>query len=282
MRKNQNILTVDWNKEMVIVDGVNCISSLTLSKMFGTKKNSNGKLVDVKPHKDIVRFIIGDAKYTGAIKQRENLFNEYVESGLIKLISLADTSTLELEKKRNTFVREYYKASSYFGKDGKEHKKYLLTEEGFYNVIVQLKGQQAERIRNYLIETFMAQRRVIEKNKMRAELLAELPEYHQARREGKIKRVSFTDAIKENITDVRALKGEGDGRYYQHFTDLIYKVLGRTKEKNQSIRDISTPIQLKEIEKLEDRIAKMITACDKDYKECYKEIRDQLLKELNV
>jgi hypothetical protein len=72
---------------------------------------------------------------------------------------------------------------------------------------------------------------------------------------------------------------QNDGKYYKHYTDLIYKVLGIKLPKAVNPRDVLDKRTLVKLEDLEDKVADMIAEYakkDVHYKEAYQEISKKL------
>ncbi len=88
-------------------------------------------------------------------------------------------------------------------------------------------------------------------------------------------------AIRATITVPRMREGlTNDGKYYYHYTSLIYSVLGIDLPKGTNPRDVLDKRMLVRLEDMEDSVADMITSCDMHYKECYIIIKNKLTKEL--
>jgi hypothetical protein len=87
--------------------------------------------------------------------------------------------------------------------------------------------------------------------------------------------------IRETVTVPRMKDGYmNDGKYYYHYTSLIYKILNIDLPKGTEPRDYISPSKLKEIEDLENKVANMILELSKDhhYKEVYTIIKERLEK----
>jgi len=84
-------------------------------------------------------------------------------------------------------------------------------------------------------------------------------------------------SIRDTITVPRIREGlTNDGKYYYHYTSLIYSVLGIDLPKGTNPRDVLDKRMLIRLEDMEDRVADMILACDLYYKDCYKQIKQEL------
>ena len=245
------ISSVDFNREMIYFEGENCLSSLFIAKAF-----------DKRP-----AHVIRDIEV--AINRRIELFEAKDESKL----------GLMSESK---FVRKYYKIATYKDKYNRDQKKYYLTEKGFMNLCVQYKGLRAEELRELLIEEYIAQRTIVDRNKLRAEVLAEIPEYVNIKKETKKVRKTLTDAINETVVLFRINQENkvGDGWYFKSYTNLIYKKLGITiPVKGVNPRDVFTEKQLKDVAELEEKITHSIYESEKKgthYKETYKQIKEEI------
>lgn len=88
-------------------------------------------------------------------------------------------------------------------------------------------------------------------------------------------------AIRENITNIRLYEGFiNDGKYYYHYTTLIYSVLKIEVETGVNPRDVLDKRTLIKLEEMEEKIADMIEKYSKDlhYKDVYKKIKDEVEK----
>ncbi len=246
------ISKIDFNREMIYFEGENCLSSLFIAKAF-----------DKRP-----AHVIRDIEV--AIKRRIELFEAKGEP------KVGFTS-------ESKFVRKYYKIATYKDKSNRETKKYYLTEKGFMNLCVQYKGLKAEELRELLIEEYIAQRTIVERNKLRAEVLAEIPEYVNIKKETKKVRKTLTDAINETVVLFRINQEnkKGDGWYFKSYTNLIYKKLEITLPvKGVNPRDIFTEKQLRDIADLEEKVTHLIYENEKkelSYKESYQKIKEELV-----
>lgn len=247
-----NISTVDFDREMKWLEGENCLSSLFIAKAFGKRP----------------AHVIRDIEV--AIGVRERLYDR------------KDQPKLGLVSKEK-FVRKFYKLASYLARNGEMRKKYFLTERGFFNVCVQYKGDLAEEVRELLIENYIAQRTIVAKNKLLAEVLAEIPQYVNARKESKKVRKTLTDAVNETVVLYRINEEnrKGDGWFFKSYTNLIYKSMGlKAPKKGVNTRDTLTQVQLEEISILEDKVTSLMYMHEENgthYKETYQLIKAELL-----
>ena len=179
-------------------------------------------------------------------------------------------------------VDEYFKKSEYVDEKGRTYPRYLLSFKGFQQIALQFTGDEAFINRVRFIEFFEKLIQKIDKDKLQAITNTKDELWLQFRNEGKVFRTKLTDAIKKHITDYRfeVEKKLNDGKYYYHYTTLIYSILNIQVETGINPRDILDKRTLVKLEEMEEKIADMIEKYSKDmhYKDVYKKIKDEVEK----
>jgi len=110
--------------------------------------------------------------------------------------------------------------------------------------------------------------------------VSKIKEYYK-REDAKVFRTKLTDAIKKYIVDYRfrVEKKFNDGKYYYHYTTLIYKKLGIDLPTGTNPRDVLDKRMLVRLEDREDKVADMIEQKAKKglhYKDAFKEIKEEM------
>ncbi len=165
---------------------------------------------------------------------------------------------------------------------GKEYKRYKLTFEGFQMIVLQYSGDKAFQNRLKFIKLFKYLLTNIAKDKITALANSKDALWLDFREEGKIFRTMMTDAIKEHVVKYREdiERKMNDGRYYQHYTNLVNAKVGLELPKGVNARDVANKRQLIHIEEAEEEIAKLIYLYAKDdihYKKVYILIKSILM-----
>ena len=172
---------------------------------------------------------------------------------------------------------EYFIEDSYKGGDGRDVKRYLLTFKGFQSIALQFTGQKAFENRIKFIEFFEKLINNIESDKLKAITNSKDLLWLEFREEGKEYRKKLTKAIKDNVVKYReeVEKKLNDGRYFMHYTNLIYKHLKIELPKGAEPRDTLDKRTLVKLEELEDKVADKIYEYSKKlhYKNVFKQIK---------
>ncbi len=157
--------------------------------------------------------------------------------------------------------------------------RYQLTRRGFDLVALSLKGKQAEIYKLWYIEGFHNKQDVIDDHKLIAKTNSMDEMWKEFRQEGIVFRNKLTKAIDEKIVKYRnEIEFKmNDGKYYYHYTSLIYSVLGIDLPKGTNPRDVLDKRMLVRLEDLEDKVAGLIVEYSGHYKDGYKEIKEKLL-----
>ena len=176
-------------------------------------------------------------------------------------------------------IKEYFIEERHT-KQGGEYSRYYLTRKGFDLVALSLTGKNALRYKLWYIDCFHDKQKVIEEHKLTAKLNKTDDLWLQFRNEGKVFRNKLTKAIQETVTDYRETieKKMNDGKYYYHYTSLIYGLLNIDLPKGENPRDVIDKRMLVRLEDMEDKVADLIYKYSKDlhYKEVYKKIKGEL------
>ena len=172
---------------------------------------------------------------------------------------------------------EYFKEDTYKGKDGRTIKRYLLTFKGFQAIALQFAGQKAFENRIKFIEFFEKLITNIESDKLKAITNSKDLLWLEFREEGKDFRKKMTRAIRDTVVKYReeVEKKLNDGRYYMHYTKLIYKYLKIDLLKGAEPRDTLNKRMLVKLEDLEDKVADKIYEYSETmhYKDVFKQIK---------
>ncbi len=165
---------------------------------------------------------------------------------------------------------------------GATYSRYQLTRRGFDLVSLSLKGKKAEIYKLWYIEGYHSKQDVIDEHK----LIAQKNTYDEAwlefREEGKVFRTMMTDAIKEHVVKYRegVERKMNDGRYYQHYTNIVNTKVGIILPKGVNARDVANKRQLIHIEEAEEQIAQLIIKYTMEgihYKEVFRMIKKEML-----
>ena len=103
----------------------------------------------------------------------------------------------------------------------------------------------------------------------------------QFREEGKVFRNKLTQSIHDTIVTFREQNENkmNDGKYYYHYTSLIYSILKIDLPKGANPRDVLDKRMLVRLEDMEDKVAGMILDLSSQglyYKDVYKKIKEIL------
>lgn len=197
---------------------------------------------------------------------------------------------LEIIKKKSSLFQvesSTLKFSEYFIEDkaltskGKEYTRYFLTRKGFDFIALSLVGERADLYKLWYIDAFHDKQRVIEEHKLTAKLNKKDDLWLQFREEGKVFRNKLTQVIHDTIVTYRELNENkmNDGKYYYHYTSLIYSILKIDLPKGENLRDVLDKRMLVRLEDMEDKVADMILKFSQQgiyYKDVYKKIKEIL------
>jgi len=161
--------------------------------------------------------------------------------------------------------------------------RYYLTKKGFGLVALSLRGKQAKLYKLYYIDEFHKRGETIRKDKELAKKHALDEHWVIFREEEKVFRNKLTDIIRDTVAKYReeVEYKMNDGKYYYHYTSLIYSILGIDLPKGTNPRDVLDKRMLVRLEDMEDRVADMIkekAESGTHYKEVYKQIKAELQK----
>jgi len=185
---------------------------------------------------------------------------------------------IEFFEGNNLSLKSYFIEEEWVDSKNKNRKRYYLTKKGFDYIALSLKGKKAELYKIWYIDAFYDKQRVIQEQKITSKLNHDDDLWKQFRSEGIVYRHKLTEAIRDNIVKYRieVEKKQNDGRYYQHFTDLVYSRLGIELPKAVNPRDVLDKRMLVKLEDMEDKVADLIEKYSNDgmhYKEIYKKIK---------
>ena len=227
-------------------------------------KDSIEKTVIIKNGKEMVR---SDKLAIMFEKQHKHILEKIKST-----ITEAEFSTSEIKK--------YFLEERGNKPQGGSFTRYYLTRKGFDLIALSLTGKNALRYKLWYIDAFHDKQKVIEEHKLTAKLNKTDDLWLQFRNEGKVFRNKLTKAIQETVTDYRETveKKMNDGKYYYHYTSLIYGLLNIDLPKGENPRDVLDKRMLVRLEDMEDKVADLIYKYSKDlhYKEVYKKIKEEL------
>ena len=180
-------------------------------------------------------------------------------------------------------IKEYFVKSDYIDSRGKTYIRYLLTFKGFQQIALQFTGKKAFTNRIKFIEFFEELLKIVERDKIKQianKLDVKWVGFREASKEA---RLELTEAIKKYVIDVRTYEEKklNDGRYYQHYSNLINKKLNIILPKGVTeARSVVDKKTLARLTVLEYDIADLIIKYSKQnihYREVYKMIKKEIL-----
>lgn len=175
--------------------------------------------------------------------------------------------------------KKYFIKDAYI-KRGKPVATFWLTRKGFDFVILSLTGKKALIYKAWYIDTFHEKAKVIAKHKLQAEIHKSDEKWLRYREEGKIVRKTLTQTIKDTIVKYRyEVENKSDGKYYYHFTQLVYSMLNIELPKGAEPRDVLDDKKLIELEVMEKRVINMIEKYHNEglyYKDYFKMIKEDI------
>ena len=186
---------------------------------------------------------------------------------------------IKLLEENSISLQKYFIEEKGHKPQGGSYSRYQLTRRGFDLVALSLKGKQADIYKLWYIEGYHNKQDVIDDHKLIVRKNSYDESWKQFRDEGKVFRNQLTDAINEKVVKYRnevELK-MNDGKYFYHYTTLIYKVLDIQLPKGADPRDTLDKRKLIKLEELEEKVAKMIMDSSLYYKDCYQEIKNKLI-----
>lgn len=188
---------------------------------------------------------------------------------------------LDFFKENNLSLKDFFIEDATTTSKGKDYIRYFLTRKGFDLIALSLRGERAKLYKLWYIDAFHDKQRVIEEHKLTAKLNKKDDLWLQFREEGKVFRNKLTRVIHDTIVTYRELNENkmNDGKYYYHYTSLIYSVLRIDLPKGENPRDVLDKRMLVRLEDMEDKVADMILKFSQQgiyYKDVYKKIKEIL------
>ncbi len=119
---------------------------------------------------------------------------------------------------RNEKIGRNLVRSFYFDSYNRKQKKYLLNRDAFVFVVQKFSGKKAHQWQWKYIDAFNKMESIIREKQS--------TDWQLIRKNGKMVRMSETDAIAIFIKYAEKQGGENGGHYYRHFTDFIHSALG--------------------------------------------------------
>ena len=257
-------------KTLMVKSDVEVVRSDVLAEVFG------------KRHEDVLRKIraeiigvlvdegyIDDVKINGKVLSH---FGKIPVQEFEKLVTEFSAAKKDIEKYFITGTRKV---------NTRNEKVYYLTEKGFSLVALGFTGSAARQYRKWYIDGYHKMRKVIMEEELRHRINHETELWLSQRESTKPIRRTLTDIIKEYVVDYR-LNVEGkqnDGRYYMHYTKLVYSILGYSKPLSKKQRDVLGVKELNKLKETEDHVAQLIEKYSKEgmhYRDVYKKIKSEL------
>ena len=228
-------------------------------------KDNIEKTVTIKNGKEVVR---SDNLAKMFEKQHKHILEK------ISKISKDLSAEFSANKIKDYFIEEKHQ------KQGGEYSRYYLTRRGFDLIALSLTGKNALRYKVWYIDAFHDKQEIIKEHKLISKINNSDDLWLQFREEGKEFRNKLTKAIYDTVITYRENeeKKMNDGKYYYHYTSLIYKILKIDLPKAVNPRDVLDKRTLVRLEDMEDSIANKIEEYSKDlhYKDVYKKIKEEL------
>lgn len=200
-----------------------------------------------------------------------------------QVLSLIRSKFKHIEASSNSLDTYFIEEKVSRPQGGGDYTRYYLTRKGFDYIALSLRGEKAEIYKIWYIDAFHEKQEILVKHKLIKEENKNEDMWLLFRNEGKEFRNKLTKAINDTVVKYRnEFEGKmNDGKYYYHYTQLIYKVLGISYPKGIEPRDVLDKRMLVRLEDMEDKVADMIKKCSDDgvhYKDAYKIIKEELLK----
>lgn len=213
---------------------------------------------------------------------RSDKFAEMFKRTHKQVLSLI-RSNLEFFKENNLSPKDYFIEDVTQTQKGKVYTRFFLTRKGFDFIALSLRGKEAQLYKIWYIDSFHEKQELIREHKLIAKLNNTDDLWVKFRDEGKEFRDKLTKAIHDTVVIYREKKESkmNDGKYYYHYTSLIYKILGISISKAVNPRDVLDKRMLVRLEDMENKIADMIVeyaGSGLHYKDVYKKIKEELLK----
>ena len=203
-----------------------------------------------------------------------SMFGKQHKNILAKIRDISEELSADFSANK---IREFFVLEEGAKSQGGTFSRFYLTRKGFDLVGLSLTGKKALQYKLWYIDCFHDKQRVIKEHKLTAKLNETDDLWLQFRAEGKVFRNKLTEAIQTTVIPQREKESKfNDGKYYYHYTQLIYKVLGIELPKGTNPRDVLDKRMLVRLEDLEDKVADMITKSNKHYKDTFKEIKKDI------
>ncbi len=212
----------------------------------------------------------------GALVRSDNLAKIFNRTHK-QVLALIRTN-IEFFRENNLSPKTYFFEEVGTTVKGNEFTRYQLTRKGFDLIALSLKGKEAKLYKIWYIDSFHKKQEVIEEHKLTAKVNMSDDLWMQFRKEGIEFRNKLTKAIDEKIVKYRneVEFKMNDGKYYYHYTSLIYSILGIDLPKGTNPRDVLDKRMLVRLEDMEDKVAGMVMSIDGHYKDVYKTIKEEL------
>jgi len=179
----------------------------------------------------------------------------------------------------NTKLTDYFIETTRIVR-GKEERAIFLTRKGFDLIVLSLTGKKALKYKLWYIDMFHNLQIHIDDDKLQELINKNNEKWKIYREEAKETRKRLTDIIKDTIVKYRyEVENKSDGKYYYHFTKLIYDKLGIKIPRGADVRDVVSDKELLQIEFYEKWLISRILHYHNSgvhYKDYYKIIKKEL------
>jgi len=188
---------------------------------------------------------------------------------------------LDLFKENNLPTKDFFIEEKTKTVKGNEYVRYFLTRKGFDLIALSLRGEKAQAYKAWYINAFHSMDETLLENKITAKINKSSDLWIQFKNEEKVFKNKLAKAIHNAIVIYRneVEKKMNDGKYYYHYTSLIYRILNIDVPKGVNPRDVLDKRMLARLEDKEDEVAERIEALANAgvyYKEAYKTIKKEM------
>jgi len=208
------------------------------------------------------------------------IFEKQHKDILLKIRELINKLTAE-----EFSVKNYFIDGSYVSKNGRLYGRYIITKKGFDLLALSFTGKKTFKYKVWYIETFDKMSEKIADD-IRQSIINQNDNLWLQKKESQIIRRELTDAIKKYVVDYReeVEHKTNDGRFYQRYTNLIYKILKVELPKGEKPRDVLDVEKIVKIENMEIKVANLIEEFAEQglhYKKVYKKVKQELTVKQN-
>ena len=160
---------------------------------------------------------------------------------------------------------------------GRDYTAYLMNRQFFSLLSMRFRGTKALEWQIKFNSAFYE----MEKHILQSELNKSDAGFLKIREQGKIARKQETSVIKDFV-DYATNQGSSSAKfYYKHITNATYKALGLMTQRKPKLRDSLNIYEVSELllaERLAQNSLKKYMDLDRNYKDIYDSVRDDLIK----